>query len=193
MLLKKSVKLSIVSALVIATLASTALYPKKSHAFIGIASGLSAVPAIVVISSALVLGGAGNIYDHYKHPSDRYILNGVFKAAAVLWVVGLLLDEENGLQAKYATIDDQHMADQLGLTSTEVRSYNEQIEQVNVLSQNIVSKLAANGNQPTTEQARALWISESAQVLAPDTTKVVLAIFDKNTAISKEYQLAHQN
>lgn len=151
-----------VAALIAIALLTTISMPKRSEATFGLVTG----PASwVVVGGSLI--GVAFVLGMLGAPGGLAFWPGVF-----------LLDGEQGREVIFneVSIDEAHF---LNMSSEEVARYNDELEQVNAIRQDILVELAKT-NEPTHEQARQLWNEMGKDLLSPEAFTATMKIFEAN-------------
>lgn len=145
--MKKFLRSTIFALLTVVTLTAS----KPSEAVVG---AITVNPVAIGTGLALTAGGVGTFvaYDYYW--LEDYVAVVGFLAT----VSGLvLLDGEEGRQMSFSQLDSK-TAGKLGITASELASFNAEIDQANALVLQVDQDLAALEN-PTPVDAQASWES----------------------------------
>lgn len=140
--------------LVVFSLICVTLHSKPSQAGIGLVAG-----SAVAVSSGLTMaaiGGAGTLV-MLPAATQGGGLNPVAILALIpmaLLGIGLLI-LEGEQQFEFAPLEAQH-ARKLGVTSEEMRAFNNEIDQINALASYVDSEISRDG-KPTKERAAEVW------------------------------------
>ncbi len=125
-----------------------------------------------VTAGYIALTGLGSVF------LSRTELEGSQDSAQIiqraLWLVGIiLLDEESGNQ-EFSEIDSSK-ANELGLKAEQVKSYNRDLEELNIVFEDVKSQMT---EKTTPEDAAAIW-EDNFEFLSPETVEVIKVLATK--------------
>ncbi|MGK5089062.1 hypothetical protein WDW86_16010 [Bdellovibrionota bacterium FG-2] len=153
-------------------LVTSTLVPQKSYALVAVATADAPVVlggvAVSALGWGLVVGGASKL----NKGDGRGGL--VFLVGAMITGMGLImLDEEGGQRVQFAELDTAH-AEALGVSVPSLEKYNQELDELNAISNSISAELATY-ESPTIEDSAKLW-KEYRENLSPETFEVVVKV-----------------
>ncbi|MBD65993.1 MAG: hypothetical protein CME62_12350 [Halobacteriovoraceae bacterium] len=151
-------------ALIIAT---TFITPKKSEAAIGLATGTTPL-VIAGIAAPLAVGGVLELAEGTDDMRGMAFWIGAIVIGIPLGII--LLDGEEEQAIEY-TLMDEKMANKMGVTRDEMNSFNQEIDQANVLLEEVALETETLDN-PTAEDVRGIWENYQ-DFVSPETFSVM--------------------
>lgn len=154
------------------------LRPVKSEAAIG---AIVAAPAAVTVGLCIAGTGVGiavaDIAIGLLSDPEIHYPTGIFTAIFAVPLLGLgliVLEEKQG--AVYSAIAPWSVegAEKLGLTPSEIDSFNSEIDQVNALAAHVDSEMAARGSKDP-QVASQIWL-EVKDAVAPETFSAMVKV-----------------
>lgn len=151
--------------------------PTKSQAAVGlVASGGVAILGLAMAGGSVVTFGVAATIASGSSCGDCAGAAIGFLGILLLipFVLGLLLlDGEEGQQVAFSTLDLEQAAE-IGVTKSELKIYNSEIDEANMLMAQVTQELAVQ-EDASPEQAKKLW-DELSDSVAPATFKVMQKI-----------------
>jgi hypothetical protein len=150
-----------------AMMVTAVVYPtQRAEAWISLAVG--AGPGAILGAAVLAVNGTAHLalyncqscksWSNYKHIMDFFPLG---------YGIGFnILDGENGQEIQFAKIESAETAKSIGLTDSELSAYNQELDTINLINQEVASQLQGDSQQDI-EKARAAWLSHQAD-LSPE-------------------------
>jgi hypothetical protein len=154
--MKTTLKKSVALPLLFAVLAATTVYPThRAEAMVGLATGN---PVIAVLGLASMAGGAGAFV--YEATTSNDMISGYLDGlalGALGTIVGLtLLSDSASQDVAFAPITSPQAARSIGLTSAELAAYNDELDTINLIREDVASQIQGNSKQDVAKAA-SLW------------------------------------
>jgi hypothetical protein len=152
--MKLTVKKSISMTLMLAVLTSAVVLPaKRAEAIVGLAT---ANPIVAILGLAATAGSAaGIVYADVGNPDLDTGLSVIFSSMAG-GIVGLtLLDDQDSQDVAFAPLSADS-AKTIGLSDAELAAYNDQLDAINLIRENVASQVQNESKQDVVK-ASSLW------------------------------------
>jgi hypothetical protein len=155
--MKHAVKKSISITLLLSVLASAAILPaKRAEAIVGLAT---ANPVVAILGLAAIGGGGVTIavLDASDNSQSVSAVFGAAFSAVAAGIVGItLLDDKNSQDVAFAPITSAEAATTIGLSNAELAAYNNEIDTINLIREDVASQVQNESQQDVTK-ASSLW------------------------------------
>lgn len=131
--------------------AATLLPAKRAEAIVGLAT---ANPAAALLGLALWGGGGGAaLYGLMREDNTG---DGLFYGGFIGVIAGIvLLDGKNSQDIAFSPISSDE-AKSIGLTDAELSAYNNELDKINLVRENVESQVSGNSNE-SVQDASKLW------------------------------------